>query len=99
MRCDTVQMSGLNATPRILNIRSSQGMSRCSSNLFSHRAADDLDRSKPAGSESELSTRGYQLEATTGVGTIVNSPDLKMQRLLHLRSSEESSGTYTGCGP
>jgi hypothetical protein len=70
-------VSGLDAAPSNLNTGSSRGVSGCTSNLFSQRAADDLDGSKPAGSESEPVTRGCQLEATNRVGTIANSPDLK----------------------
>jgi hypothetical protein len=95
-RCDTVQVSGLDATLRILNTGSSQGMSRCT---YFPIEQHDLDGSKPVGSESEPFTRGCPLEATTVVGTVANSPDPKMGRLSHLRSSEESSGTYTRCGP
>jgi len=75
-------VSGRGVTPSILNTGSSRGVSGCTSNLFSQRAADDLDGSKPAGSESEPKVRGCQFEVTTweatNVGTIANSPGLKM---------------------
>jgi hypothetical protein len=75
-------VSGRDVTPSILNTGSLRGVSGCTSNLFSQRAADDLDGSKPAGSDSEPKLRGCQLEATTweatNVGTIANSPGLKM---------------------
>jgi hypothetical protein len=47
-----------------------------------HAIKKKLISPKPAGSESEPVTQGCQLEATNRVGTIANSPDLKMGRLL-----------------
>ena len=63
----------------ILKTSSSPGVSGCTSNLFSHRAVNDLDVSKPAGSESEWFVRGCQLDATMRGGTIANSPDLNWE--------------------
>jgi len=42
-------MSCLNAAPSILNTGSLQGASACTSNLFSHRAADGLNVEASAG--------------------------------------------------
>src|SRR6266850_931898 len=76
-------VSGLDAASSILNTGSSRGVSGCTSNLFSQSAADDLDGSNPAGSESEPPPRCCQLGATiweaTSAGTIASNPDLKMR--------------------
>jgi hypothetical protein len=75
-------VSGLDAAPRILNTGSSRGVSGCTSNLFSHSAADDLDGSNPAGFESEPGPRECHLGAAnweaTSVGTMAINPDLKL---------------------
>ena len=58
-------VTGRCVMPINLYTGSSRGVSGCTSNLFSQRAADDLDGSKPAGSESDPSERGCQTGATT----------------------------------
>ena len=50
--------------PKSLNTGSFGGVSGCTSNLFSQSAADDLDGSNPAGSESEPFDCGVQFEPT-----------------------------------